>query len=352
MVGMSKSGSRYGRRSNWFKIHCLLQEQQQQQQAGNNPVLREPLNSKNSKVLPLWEGLTPHFHDNKQPLHLPSVVDVDNNNTGTPKNFLDSKSRTLQPGHLMPVRTLPGATHPGYGSAGEAAAALWAARNTLLPLQVTSHHHATSLPPLPVPFLTSPFLHGAGFHHPHHGGPPASRNFLLPFVQSMATSPKHHGAERLASPAISSSSTASSSSSQSPSPIREGKHHKDTVEISRPELRFKHGDESRLANYDKSVAILQSLGPVQDQPIDLSLRSGLHNKTAKHRRRKDFKGHSSSEDTIEDEDEVASGSDGGVDSCDDDDRGVQREKEILKERAGDSDNKKPISAPLDLTTRT
>ncbi|XP_054733714.1 knirps-related protein [Anastrepha obliqua] len=29
-VGMSKSGSRYGRRSNWFKIHCLLQEQQQQ----------------------------------------------------------------------------------------------------------------------------------------------------------------------------------------------------------------------------------------------------------------------------------------------------------------------------------
>ncbi|KAK9502340.1 hypothetical protein O3M35_011130 [Rhynocoris fuscipes] len=29
LVGMSKSGSRYGRRSNWFKIHCLLQEQKQ-----------------------------------------------------------------------------------------------------------------------------------------------------------------------------------------------------------------------------------------------------------------------------------------------------------------------------------
>ncbi|CAL4200702.1 unnamed protein product [Meganyctiphanes norvegica] len=27
MVGMSKGGSRYGRRSNWFKIHCILQEQ-------------------------------------------------------------------------------------------------------------------------------------------------------------------------------------------------------------------------------------------------------------------------------------------------------------------------------------
>lgn len=35
LVGMSKSGSRYGRRSNWFKIHCLLQEQQQHQQHKN-----------------------------------------------------------------------------------------------------------------------------------------------------------------------------------------------------------------------------------------------------------------------------------------------------------------------------
>lgn len=32
---MSKSGSRYGRRSNWFKIHCLLQEQQQAQTDAN-----------------------------------------------------------------------------------------------------------------------------------------------------------------------------------------------------------------------------------------------------------------------------------------------------------------------------
>ncbi|XP_054156095.1 uncharacterized protein LOC128954533 [Oppia nitens] len=29
VVGMSKSGSRYGRRSNWFKIHCLIQDQQE-----------------------------------------------------------------------------------------------------------------------------------------------------------------------------------------------------------------------------------------------------------------------------------------------------------------------------------
>ncbi|XP_065349425.1 zygotic gap protein knirps-like [Cloeon dipterum] len=54
-VGMSKSGSRYGRRSNWFKIHCLLQEQataaaaarqhhqQQQQLGGKSPTPSPPL---------------------------------------------------------------------------------------------------------------------------------------------------------------------------------------------------------------------------------------------------------------------------------------------------------------------
>ncbi|KAL4713137.1 hypothetical protein ACJJTC_004523 [Scirpophaga incertulas] len=42
MVGMSKSGSRYGRRSNWFKIHCLLQEQQQAQSRSPPRVPQSP----------------------------------------------------------------------------------------------------------------------------------------------------------------------------------------------------------------------------------------------------------------------------------------------------------------------
>jgi hypothetical protein len=92
---------------------------------------------------------------------------------------------------------------------------------------------------------------------------------------------------------------------------------------------------------------------VQDQPIDLSVRSGPHNKTIKHRRRKSSKGHSSSEDTLEEEDEADSGSDGGVESCDDDDdRDEEAENEPLKERGGDSENRKSISTPLDLTIRT
>ncbi|XP_026481501.1 nuclear receptor ROR-beta-like [Ctenocephalides felis] len=45
LVGMSKSGSRYGRRSNWFKIHCLLQEQQQQHQQNQ----QQQVNSHNNR---------------------------------------------------------------------------------------------------------------------------------------------------------------------------------------------------------------------------------------------------------------------------------------------------------------
>jgi len=37
MVGMSKSGSRYGRRSNWFKIHCLMQQNGSKPSQGNPP---------------------------------------------------------------------------------------------------------------------------------------------------------------------------------------------------------------------------------------------------------------------------------------------------------------------------
>lgn len=50
MVGMSKSGSRYGRRSNWFKIHCLLQEQ-----TNGNQNMGSPAGS------PFGPGFIPNF---------------------------------------------------------------------------------------------------------------------------------------------------------------------------------------------------------------------------------------------------------------------------------------------------
>ncbi|KAL1129382.1 hypothetical protein AAG570_013909 [Ranatra chinensis] len=65
LVGMSKSGSRYGRRSNWFKIHCLLQEQQQQ---------------------------LPHQHQVKWDCH-----DAENNNSSTPHSTPSPAPTARQP---------------------------------------------------------------------------------------------------------------------------------------------------------------------------------------------------------------------------------------------------------------
>lgn len=54
LVGMSKSGSRYGRRSNWFKIHCLLQEQQAKQNTSPQPncLVNSPVSNPQQRTPP------------------------------------------------------------------------------------------------------------------------------------------------------------------------------------------------------------------------------------------------------------------------------------------------------------
>uniref|UniRef100_A0A8D9B4V4 Knirps-related protein n=1 Tax=Cacopsylla melanoneura TaxID=428564 RepID=A0A8D9B4V4_9HEMI len=73
LVGMSKNGSRYGRRSNWFKIHCLLEEQN---------VRRNGSGVYDSRINPLlW--------DNKI---LDSKIDIKNNNVTSSKDMKESDS--------------------------------------------------------------------------------------------------------------------------------------------------------------------------------------------------------------------------------------------------------------------
>ena len=61
MVGMSKSGSRYGRRSNWFKIHCLMQQTMK-----GGPGLSSPNHSQS-------EPLSPQEHNHSSPGASPSL---------------------------------------------------------------------------------------------------------------------------------------------------------------------------------------------------------------------------------------------------------------------------------------
>ena len=52
MVGMSKSGSRYGRRSNWFKIHCLMQQTMKGNAGLQSPPQPEPLSPQHNQSSP------------------------------------------------------------------------------------------------------------------------------------------------------------------------------------------------------------------------------------------------------------------------------------------------------------
>ncbi|XP_020798780.1 zygotic gap protein knirps isoform X1 [Drosophila serrata] len=71
-VGMSKGGSRYGRRSNWFKIHCLLQEHEQAAAAagkapptsvGGAPSASSPVGSPHT---PGFGDMAAHLHHHHQ----------------------------------------------------------------------------------------------------------------------------------------------------------------------------------------------------------------------------------------------------------------------------------------------
>ncbi|XP_058116047.1 knirps-related protein-like [Anopheles ziemanni] len=115
MVGMSKSGSRYGRRSNWFKIHCLLQEQQQAaQQQGNHQKApqsvgmhagmfhgayahgmypRPPCTKEELMILGLEEY-------SKHPSASPSVSSPDSHNSDSSNELHDRRNALLRQGKL------------------------------------------------------------------------------------------------------------------------------------------------------------------------------------------------------------------------------------------------------------
>lgn len=119
MVGMSKSGSRYGRRSNWFKIHCLLQEQQQQAAAahasaslGNNrktpPPSSASINMLSHSTYP--QALYPRpttkeelmllgfedYNNSKRPSASPSVSSPDSHNSDSSVEVGDRRQSLLR----------------------------------------------------------------------------------------------------------------------------------------------------------------------------------------------------------------------------------------------------------------
>lgn len=86
LVGMSKSGSRYGRRSNWFKIHCLLQEQNN---SGGN---------QNSAVAAAQSlGTTSHFGPHFLPGFLPGLQAQQHNLVFSKEQHQQQRDQTSSP---------------------------------------------------------------------------------------------------------------------------------------------------------------------------------------------------------------------------------------------------------------
>lgn len=198
---MSKSGSRYGRRSNWFKIHCLLQEQQlqqqqqHQQQHQNMQHTQLSGNALQTKTVS-WEYTKSNV-----------LLDIDNNNT-------PSEIKSESPPYVQPLRL---AKTPDSSS-------FWLPRPNS-----SSVPHQHSLPYFISPFLQNPLQ-------------PIAHNYLLPFLPIRPPLPLE--------PLVISSSPSSlySSPTSIPTPKKECTP-----------------DET-----NKSLEKLRSLGPVQEQPIDLS----------------------------------------------------------------------------------
>jgi nuclear receptor subfamily 0 group A len=172
MVGMSKNGSRYGRRSNWFKIHCLLQEQQQQrdqhQQTNHSHQPHDLM------FLNLMDDYNKNNH-NRASLSSssPSISSPDSHNSDSSIELGDKKK--AHPLHKIPPK-IPTASP---------------AINPPLPSQLASFFQLMPpLGPLPLHLVGSPF----GKLMPPPPLASSAHNFLPP---SLFSSPFHDSLHHL-----------------------------------------------------------------------------------------------------------------------------------------------------------
>ncbi|KAL0124567.1 hypothetical protein PUN28_006423 [Cardiocondyla obscurior] len=269
MVGMSKSGSRYGRRSNWFKIHCLLQEQSQQAQnrlikdpksayekafgsldAANNNNNNNTENTSNTSANSIV-GITTatttansyhhHLHHHHHPDRLPKREDGALRPPDIPVQLRspDVPPRTSQEAILRPA-DLPRTPHE------------------MLRPEV-SRFPMWRGPPLFHPALTHMQLLNAPFF-------PFQQRFIVPYVNQV-------GPPQMAT-SLSSTSSESVSPRSTPSPTKRSEENRECREIDREigerDRRPRAG--SIEVAYDKNLTFLRSLGPEQEEPMDLSMK--------------------------------------------------------------------------------
>ncbi|XP_076246887.1 uncharacterized protein LOC143186914 isoform X2 [Calliopsis andreniformis] len=264
MVGMSKSGSRYGRRSNWFKIHCLLQEQSHQAQTR---LIKDP----KSAYEKAFGSLDVANNNNNTEAHTgttaTNVVGMVTTTTTTTNSYHHHHQHHQQDRY---PKTDDGVLRP-QDLPTQLRAPDMSARATqdplLRPVDLVRPHELLRPEVSRFPMWRGPpFFHPALTHMQLLNAPffPFQQRFIVPYVNQVGAS------QMVAS--LTSSSSESVSPRSTPSPKRE-----DENRNSRNECRDGDGGCQRTqmeAVYDKSLAFLRSLGPEQEEPIDLSMKSG------------------------------------------------------------------------------
>lgn len=270
MVGMSKSGSRYGRRSNWFKIHCLLQEQSQVQ----TRLIKDP-KSAYEKAFGSLDAANNNNNNNNNTENASNtsasnIVSVVTTATTTANSYHHHLHHHHHPDQLPPKREdgalrpqdipmqlrspeIPPRTsqdpilRPGDLARGP---------HDLLRPEV-SRFPMWRGPPLFHPALTHMQLLNAPFF-------PFQQRFIVPYVNQV-------GPPQMVT-SLSSSSSESVTPRSTPSPKR-SEENRDCREIGREvaERGCPRAGSMEVA-YDKSLAFLQSLGPEQEEPMDLSMK--------------------------------------------------------------------------------
>ncbi|XP_015431408.1 PREDICTED: uncharacterized protein LOC107187756 [Dufourea novaeangliae] len=265
MVGMSKSGSRYGRRSNWFKIHCLLQEQSHQAQTR---LIKDPKSAYEKAFGSLDVANNNNNNETAGTTSASNVVGMVTTTTTTANSYHHHHHHhqqdrypkrddsVLRPQDLpSQLRTPDMSTRAGQDP-------------LLRPVDLVRGPHELLRPEVsrfPM-WRGPPFFHPALTHMQLLNAPffPFQQRFIVPYVNQVGAS------QMVAS--LTSSSSDSVSPRSTPSPKRE-----EDTRNAREDCKDQGGCQRAQVEvaYDKSLAFLRSLGPEQDQPIDLSMKAGL-----------------------------------------------------------------------------
>jgi nuclear receptor subfamily 0 group A len=328
---MSKSGSRYGRRSNWFKIHCLLQEQQQaaQQQGNHKQNSSSPFNMLGHPSYPhSMYGRPPCTKEelmllgieeySKHPSASPSVSSPDSHNSDSSVEVGDRRNALLRQGKL---------TDPSSHGLN---------KEMFLPL------HFAGLPLMPPPgFLPPSHLLFPGYHAALY--PQQQHGLLKPAAESpLSSSPSlaNNNSQFTPNHNTKSSKTAEAftkrfyldavlNSQRSPSNC--------TIEDIEKEHDIDvHIDDETPTPVSSPPKRRSPVVHNQDNPIDLSMRTGSSCTSDDHRASSSAESITSEDDVHEKRSLKASGSDS------DDETQYKREIKRLKIQG---------TTPLDLTTK-